>query len=613
MTPEERKAFVQAEAQRRTQERMRALGLHTSTTPTPEFSDVSDRLAQEKREAEEKALAAEKAEADRIRIRQERLANEKALKEGTSPTISTPSAASTIPAPTPKSTPKPTPPVPKSRAPAPPPPRKPPIARPPVVARSPVPPPAPVIVAPPAPPPAPEVDPEEERLLAKEAELKKKREAREARIRELERQEEEEAREAELEFQKRKEARQRSAAPSPAVSTPSAPAPPPSRVAVSPAPPPPPAPEVTSPAPPLPPSAPPAAATPSDKPSTNPFNRFLGDPSAATPSPAASVSAPNGGTNPFFRSTTAPPPSTGVPPKSSTPVSVKTHYNTAPADDDDDWDAVIEKEEDDSSDDEFSGSRDKRKNLAEKFFGNILPPARPQSAGPVAGASSSQPQTPVHAAAVSIPDPPPAPPAPSAPPAPPAPPAPSTSALPPPAAAAGRGALFDAIQGGARLRKTTVINDRSSTGLAGRVIGDTAPPPHITAASLTSSPSPQMRSSELEPPSPPRAFEENDRANSRLSVAWYGGLAADHGELRDLTLPSMVEEEDEPEPAPRVVPHIQVESVGDGHDDPMEDVDRSVGESAHFNAVPKTSEPFLEYRVRSLYPYEGQRVEDLCK
>jgi hypothetical protein len=81
MTPEERRAFIQAEAQRRTAERMAAMGLTaapSSSTPQPTLdTSTEDRLAREKKEAEEKARAAEEAAAERARQRDERLRSER--------------------------------------------------------------------------------------------------------------------------------------------------------------------------------------------------------------------------------------------------------------------------------------------------------------------------------------------------------------------------------------------------------------------------------------------------------------------------------------------------------------------------------------------------------
>ena len=70
MTPEERKAHARAEAQRRIQERMAALGLQpASPSPaTPKVdTSVEERLAREKAEAEEKAKAAEREAEERER------------------------------------------------------------------------------------------------------------------------------------------------------------------------------------------------------------------------------------------------------------------------------------------------------------------------------------------------------------------------------------------------------------------------------------------------------------------------------------------------------------------------------------------------------------------
>ena len=60
MTPEERQAFARAEAQRRIEARKAALGLVATPSPAPIDTTVEDRLQQEKKEAEEKARAAEK-------------------------------------------------------------------------------------------------------------------------------------------------------------------------------------------------------------------------------------------------------------------------------------------------------------------------------------------------------------------------------------------------------------------------------------------------------------------------------------------------------------------------------------------------------------------------
>ncbi|KAL6308638.1 hypothetical protein BKA93DRAFT_822360 [Sparassis latifolia] len=648
MTPEERQAFIRAEGQRRLQERMAALGVVNSSTPSPKLdTTVEDRLAREKKEAEEKARAAEREAEERQRIRRERLEGEKALKEGkASPAPPTPSAPAPVaPLPTVQAPPlKPTPPPAKSRAPAPPPPRKAPAPRPPVVSRTPSAPtpPAPPTppVSAPVPPPAPavpDVD-EDEEIRARQEALRKQRE-RLARLRQLE-EEEEEARRAEEEYQARRRAAKAAAqslvaAPVPPAISPAPPPVSPAPPASAPAPPPLPPPEITpspraaaviAPPPPPPPPVPPVpiastpAETPSEKNVNNPFSRLLKEsPGATTSTPSAP--AANGNTNPFFKSqvsaspvppstpatprTPAPPPTPrapSIPPpsKSPAPAAIKTTYHTAPGESEDEWDEIQEKEVDDSSEDELDSSRDTRNKLAQQLFGSILPPSRPQSAAaPSRPSDLSEPSTPV--APTPPPPPPSAPPmttnipfapprppvAPVAPVAPAAPPAPLAPAVAAPAPAGDRSALLGSIQAGARLRKVQT-NDRSASALAGQVLGDTAPPSHISNAPRAPSPPSFIAA-------PPELTLEmpqltSSKSSNRESVDWYAGLAADGGAMRHemSRLPSM-QEEDEP---PATVPHIQVQAVEEN--DVMADVDKSI-----------------EYRVRSLYPYEGQRQEDL--
>ncbi|KAH7911883.1 hypothetical protein BJ138DRAFT_1062162 [Hygrophoropsis aurantiaca] len=589
MTPEERSAFVRSEAKKRLEARMQALGVSapsSAASPTLDTT-VEDRLAQEKKEAEEKAKEAEKQAEERERLRRERLDGEKALKEGKS-TPTSPAVA-----PTSTSVPKVAPPVPKPRAPAPPPPRKG-APRPPVTATAPVqaappppPPPAPIRAAAapvPAPVVEPAVDPEVAALQAREEKLRKKREEHAALMRKLE-EEEEEARRAEEAYQaRRNQLAARKPSPSPSASPMSPPAPPvfPPPPAISqevedeapsvvspPSPPPPPPP----PAPPAPPSV---TASGGDKSSNNPFSKLKKE--GNSPAIAQAASTANGSSNPFFRSQTAPPPSAPAPPKSPGPAA-KTAYHTAPTGSDDDWDDVMEKEEEDSSDEEL-GTRDTRMGLAQQLFGSLLP-ARPQSAGPAPQSTGS-----------------PAPVAPPAPPAPAAPPAPTAAVLiAAPAPSEGRSALLSAIQGGARLRKATT-NDRSAAPTSGRVVGDTAPPPHINTAPRPASPPAPVISSPPAAPFYPEAplmgGGQGSSHSKRESVDWYHGLAADQGAVHN-HLPATVEENEDMEYEQVSVPQIQIsEASADSASDLMEDVDRSI-----------------EHRVRTLYTYEGQRAEDL--
>lgn len=337
----------------------------------------------------------------------------------------------------------------------------------------------------------------------------------------------------------------------------------------------------------------------------------------STPTPTTATA--NGGTNPFFRpqQAAATPPTAPVPPaiqpprqvasppvsKSPAPPSVKTSYNTVPSDLDDDWDDIQEQEAEDSSDDELSSSRNARAHLAAQLFGGGG--TRPQSA---TGSGPSQPQTPAPASAPPAPAPPPppitpqasqsyatapstpmvsappaAPPAPAPPAPPPAPMAPAAPVAPPPpfaapvAAATGdRSALLSSITMGAKLRKTET-RDRSAAPVAGRVLGDTAPPPHISAAPRPVSP-PAPAAPKVEPAAEPEA---DHRAQYRQSVDWYAGLAADHGQVSPL--PATIEE-DEEEEAPRNVPDIQVhEAATPEVADPLEDVDKSKGMCSDVN------------------------------
>ncbi|KAH9483528.1 Actin cytoskeleton-regulatory complex protein pan1 [Psilocybe cubensis] len=605
MTAAERQAFAKAEAQRRIQARMAALGVTVPSSSTDVDTSVEDRLQQEKKEAEEKARAAELQAEERERARKERLANEKALQEEKAapppqPPAPTPTSTYTAPppAPAPKAapTPKVAPPPPKPRVAPAPPVRKGAAPRPPVAAAAPVAPPAP------APPKEPEVDPEEEEWRAREAKLRKQKEERLARMRQLE-QEEEEAARLEQERAARVEAMKARAAKPPT--------PPPAAPVAPPAPPAPPAPTRVEadrkPAPP--PNFSTPAVSPGNKSSTNPFSKMLDKESTSSPVSPPTANG-NGNTSPNPWANIAPvstPPSftpvraSSIPPpsKSPAPSSAKTSYQTAPSTTDDDWDDIKEKDDDDdSSDDEITRSRSVRTNIAQQLFGGMLP--RPTSAA--ASAPTSSPSTPAPGGADSgFGGPPPPPP----PPGPPPPPAVKAAPVVVASGPADVNALLLSIQGGKKLRATKTV-DRSAPPVSGRVLGDTAPPAHINNAPRPASPpapSPPPAQEYIPPETTPMSHDDGNRSSNRQSVAWLADRAADVGSIpEDIhRLPSTAEEEEEvyvppaPAPAETSIPKIMVdEPTPEPMSDLMADIDKST-----------------QLKVRSLYAFEGDGPEDL--
>lgn len=183
-------------------------------------------------------------------------------------------------------------------------------------------------------------------------------------------------------------------------------------------------------------------------------------------------------------------------------------------DSDDDWgeDAQEKSDEEDNSDDEFS-SRAKRDNLAKVLFGGMVGgssgTSTPNAGNETPTTPSSAPQAP----------PAPAPPAPVAPAAPSAPvaKAPSVSSEP-----ADRGSLLSQIRGGRSLKKSHT-NDKSKPASGGGVIGDDAPPAHISDA-------PREHEMAREPePEPEPVVEDSSKKDNRQSVDWISNLATDVG------------------------------------------------------------------------------------
>lgn len=573
MTPEQRQAFIRAEAQRRIQERLRALGVAAPSAAPANGVDTSvqDRLEAEKLEAARKAAEADEQlkakelerQAKLERERAKGVAVEQALQDTQRESQTVQEVRDQVER--------------DGRA---------------LPGQGNGAEPQQAVKA-----AEDQLDAEEKALREREAQLQRERDERRKRIEELER----EAKEAEDNFARSKAAFQqasnkpktappppasRKPAPPPSRKAAPAPAPAPARAqdnddddfaaptprsaAVSPTPPPPapPVPPVASPASSTPaalspPAAPSAMTSPGAKsPSTNPFFRLQGAGASPTPNPPQP-----GKPNPFFAAAAPPPAAPPAPPApAAAPPAPKPR---APPADDDDWDAPagLEKDvdESDSDDEPIGGARAQRAALAQNLFSGLgMGGGRssPASSTPPTRSAVASPAPPAGGA----PPPPPPPPAPGAPAAPPAPKAPAV-ALGAAAGPADRGALLGAIQGGLKLRKAQTVDKSGPVG-AGAVIGDASPPVQ-TYVPPPREPTP--------PPAPAPAAAPEAKPEREPEVEQYGANGhADEtpqdtvGEEQTETLPAIVSE------------------------DPLANVDLS-----------KT------IRVRSLYDYEAQRDEDL--
>jgi hypothetical protein len=160
--------------------------------------------------------------------------------------------------------------------------------------------------------------------------------------------------------------------------------------------------------------------------------------------------------------------------------------------------------------------------------------------------------------------------------------------------------LLQSILGGARLKPTKTV-DRSGVLGAGAVLGDSAPPVHIIHPPKAPSPPPQQ----FAPISNGHAYKE--------SVDWYADLAADASVPPPPTLGSVAEEE----PAQTFTPvpsiNVQEEVPVSTQNDPLEDVDLGICECLGNLLRDTALIDDLAHRVRTLYAYDGQREEDLCK
>ncbi|WWD16911.1 hypothetical protein CI109_101343 [Kwoniella shandongensis] len=518
MTPEERKAYIREQAQRRINERLRALGVETAPTESAVDSSVQDRLELEKKEAEEKSKKAEEEQAARDEARRKRLAEAGGATEEEKPPASAAPAPPSPAQPVKSAMKKPAapPPAPHSRAKGPPPA---PSSR----TAAPPPPPAPKAPAP------PEEDPEEVELRQREEAAAKARAERKARLEALQREEEEERKHEEALLAARQN---RSKGPSPAMSTP-----------------------VAESAPPPPPPPPPAPPAPPADTSYNPFRKPSGAAAVASPPPAApaaggfnpffkpqsAYSTPTGGQTPSIDAPSAAPPPPPAPPAPPAPPPAAAQTSRAPVrspPSEPEWEDITEKQvdsDDDSSDDEYTSSRAGRQGLAQALFGNILPASMLPGGG--SRPSSAAPSSPV---------------APKAPPA-------AVANLGGGNPEQSRGALLSAIQGGARLRKAQTV-DKSGPGAAGKVVGDASPPEHIKNAPRPASPAAAAAEAD-------ESFNVNPH---RQSVDWYQGLAADAthpaASLSENHVLEPTKEEDEPVPAGltngnALAPEINVENA----------------------------------------------------
>jgi len=505
MTPEERTAFIREQAQRRIQDRLRALGVESAPSPDTPVVDksVEERLAQEKKEAEERSKTADEEQKAREAARQARLNGGNPIKDETPKS------------PEPKSIlkgNKAAPPPPVSRGKQPP---KPPAPR-----STPSVPSAPPVLAAAAAPAQAEEDDEDAEFRRREEAIKKAKEDRRRRLADLEREEEEERK---REDEAASSARKPRSQVSETAATQAAP----------PAPPAPPAPVVSG---------------------SGGYNPFRKPGAASTPS-AAPASTSGGGFNPFFKPqaakspspaatpVTSPPPAPAPPPAPPAPIAppappAPAPPAPAPAAADDGWESIHEKEadsdDDSSDDDDYAKSRDNRRNLASALFGGLTGGGSnsPTTSRP----GSAAPKAPVALKNIGGGDP-----------------------------GAGMGALLSAIQGGARLKKAQTVVKGAT--VSGKVIGEAAPPAHISDTPREYASVPDESESPVFQP----------RSENRQSVDWYSGLAADESHPAQAQMEALSLETTREEPEP-VQAEADPKLSGNAEEDELADFDLTQSE-----------------------------------
>jgi len=143
-----------------------------------------------------------------------------------------------------------------------------------------------------------------------------------------------------------------------------------------------------------------------------------------------------------------------------------------------------------------------------------------------------------------------------------------------------------------KLRPTKTVV-KSAPGSEGKVIGEVAPPAHISAPVQSTSPPSTIR-----PQAVPLVSDNSAQSGHRQSTGWLAHRAVDATPDDIQRLPSTMEDDEEdiylPPPVPDVPKILVDEAATEPVSDLMADIDKSI-----------------QHRVRSLYAFEGDGPEDL--